>query len=229
MRIKVLSTPNSSSRERTRCRSAAWRVLVVLGGTALVLAVPGARLVADQIELRNGDRYSGTVLSVDTNAVVLRSEVLGKITVPRSQVASLTIGTPAKTNTARVRPVSTNHLARLLATTSSGTNSDFAAMLRQLGADTNSAEQVRSQFLGGAGVEANQKFDQMLGELTTGKMTLNDLRAQAKAAADQVRSQRGDLGGDLGSLLDSYLAVLDNFLDETAPPTTNSAPRPTKR
>ena len=41
----------------------------------LILAATGIR--ADQVEMQNGERYLGEVLSIDTNALVLRSEVLG--------------------------------------------------------------------------------------------------------------------------------------------------------
>ncbi|MGO8676847.1 MAG: hypothetical protein ACLQVX_13370 [Limisphaerales bacterium] len=194
------------------------RALAGIACTALAFFAPAGRLCADQVEMQNGDRYAGTVLSVDSNSVVLRSDVLGEVSLPRTQVALITLGpAAARANAARSRASSTNEISRLLRGSGSRTNSELAALLRQLAGDTNSLRQVQEQVLGQAGPEANVKFNQMLKDLTSGKMTVNDLRAQAKAAADQVRGQRSELNGELGGLLDGYMAVLDNFLEETAP------------
>ena len=49
----------------------------------------------------------------------------------------------------------------------------------------------------------------------SGKFDMNGLRAEAKAAAGQIRALKGQ-GGDVGDALDSYLVILDNFLKQTA-------------
>ena len=54
--------------------------------------------------------------------------------------------------------------------------------------------------------------------LMSGKLTVNDIRAEAKSAADQLKELKRDLGEDTGWALDGYLAILENFLRETAPP-----------
>jgi hypothetical protein len=59
----------------------------------LFVAAPWLR--ADQVEMQNGDRYFGRVLSVSADTVTLESELLGKINVPRKKVASLAFGTNA--------------------------------------------------------------------------------------------------------------------------------------
>ena len=198
------------------------RTLAALAGLALALAAAPSGVCADQVEMQNGDRYAGTVLSLSSNSVVLRSDVLGKVSLPRDQVAHILFGAAARTNTARLT-LSTNKLSRLLAGSAGRTNAELAAMLRRLGSDTNSLREVQEQFLSQAGPEVNQKFNQTLSDLTSGKMTLNDLRAQAKAAVDQARGQRGEVNGELGGLLDGYLSILDDFLKETAPPESGSA------
>lgn len=55
----------------------------------------------------------------------------------------------------------------------------------------------------------------MVGGLMSGKIDMAGLRAQAKAAADQLRSYQHDLGPEAGDTLSSYLTILDNFLRET--------------
>jgi hypothetical protein len=218
MKCKALSIPTPPVLGTIRPRRHGLRALAAIAGTALALSTPAGRLCADQVEMQNGDRYAGTVLSLDVTNVVLRSEVLGRVSLPRSQVAHITLGSVARTNAARLRAPSTNELSRSLRGSAARTNSELAALLRQLNGDTNSLRQVQEQVLGGAGPEANQKFNQMLGDLTSGKMTISDLRAQAKAVADQVRGQRSELNGELGGLLDGYMSILDDFLEQTAPP-----------
>jgi len=198
-----------------------------MAGLALALAAATGGVCADQVEMQNGDRYAGTVLSLDANSVVLRSEVLGKVSLPRSQVAHIVLGSVARTNDARLA-LSTNKLSRLPARAVARTNSELAVMLRQLGSDTNSLREVQEQFLSQAGPEVNQKFNQTLGDLTSGKMTLNDLRAQAKAAVDQARGQRGEMSGEMGGLLDGYLSILDDFLQQTAPPESAGTNKPAR-
>ena len=184
---------------------------------------PTAR--ADQIEMQNGDRYIANVVSLNSNTLVVRNEVLGTVHLPRGKVASITFGRAAtipsvqsKTNAALAQPLSglTN------------STSEFAAALHQLGAQTNLIQQVQSEFLAGVGPEANNKFNELLNGLTTGKLTLGDLRNEAKSAADQLRALEKDLGDDSGFALDGYLSILDGFLSETAPADI-SQPAPARR
>src|SRR6266550_7083818 len=53
---------------------------------------------ADQIEMQNGDRYAGTVLTLTTNHVVLQSDVLGIVNLPRGKVTTITLGVVAPAN-----------------------------------------------------------------------------------------------------------------------------------
>ena len=63
------------------------------------LAIP-LWVCAEQIEMQNGDRYVGKVLSLSNNVVVVRSEMLGTVRLPRSKVARITLGPEAGTNSA---------------------------------------------------------------------------------------------------------------------------------
>jgi hypothetical protein len=89
--------------------------------------------------------------------------------------------------------------------------------LRQLGSNTNLIQQVQKQFLSGAGPEANDKFNEMLGGLMSGKLSVDDIRAQAKTAAEQLRTLKREGGEEAGFATDAYLAILEHFLNETAP------------
>ena len=179
-------------------------------------------LRADQVEMQNGDHYLGTVLSLDTNTLVLRSTVLGTVSLPRSQVALITLGSSGATNfTGAASAAKRQSAASSIAITNGMT--DLSVPLRQLGANTNFIEQVRGQFLSDAGPEANNKFNTLVSGLLSGRLTVNDIRAEAKSAADQLKELKRDLGEDGGGALDGYLAILENFLRETAPPLSVSA------
>ena len=211
-------------------RSGGMRTAVALAGVALALFLAPGPLRADQVEMQNGDRYAGHVLSLNTNTVVLQSEVLGTLRLPRAEVAVITLGdTPAANSPAL--PALTNGLVRR--TTTARTNSPvrLSPALSQLGASTNLIAQVQKQFLSGAGPEATDKFNELLGGLMSGKLGVEDIRAQAKTAADQLRALKRDGGEEVGFMTDAYLTILDHFLKETAPSesatnASSSVPKP---
>jgi hypothetical protein len=176
---------------------------------AILFLVSASLVRADQIVMQNGDHFSGSVVSMTPDTVVLQSDTLGQVKLPRDKVSAINLG-----STIAPSPPATNNSAPAVATqsTASATN-----VLQQLGSDTNLVQQIRKQFLADAGPQANGKFDELLTGLMSGKMDINDLRAQAKSAADQLRSMKKDMGGDAGQTLDAYLSVLDNFLAQNTP------------
>lgn len=192
--------------------------MACLGIAITLLAVAPAWARADQVEMQNGDRYVGKVLSLSADTLVLQNEVLGTVRLPRAKVAHIGLGSgplagaPALPSsvTPNARPPSAS-----MAGPAAGTNSPVA--FPELGAHTNLIRQIQKQFLAGAGPEANQKFDELLNGLMSGKLTVDDLRAQAQSAADQLRAMKRDGGQDPGFATDTYLTILDQFLKETAP------------
>jgi hypothetical protein len=193
------------------------KLLFILSGMILMF-VAAPRLRADLVEMQNGDRYAGKVLSVSADTVVLESEVLGKINVPRKKVASLAFGTNAVVSFAVTNGVlvaaPTNLPTAASSTALTNTDSDLSAALRRLGGNTNVVAQIRMQMLGGS-PEAAGKFDEIVGGLMSGQLNLNDLRSQAESYADQLRELKRDLGPEAGDSIDAYLGVLDDFLKET--------------
>jgi hypothetical protein len=195
------------------------KILFISSGI-LFLSVAVLRLSADEVDMQNGDRYFGKVLSVSADVVVLQSEVLGKINVPRKNVASLAFGTNAVTAIS----VATNPPAALSAPAMTDTNSDFSTALRVSGADTNAIQSIREQMLA-ASPEAAGKYDEMVNGLLSGQLNVDDLRREAQSDADQLRALKRELGPDAGESLDGYLDVLDDFLKESnsAAGSTNAA------
>ena len=178
-----------------------------------VLLLTALAVTADQIEMQNGDRYFGRLLTFTNDTLVLQSDLLGTVRLPRAKVASVVLGSAAITNLARV-PAQTNQ-QHLGAPPAIEPGMTISGAVRQP-MDTNIIREVQQQFLSGASPEANQKFNELAGGLLSGKLNVSDIRVQAAAAADQLRKLMHDSGDDAGAF-DGYLTILDNFLRETAP------------
>ena len=199
----------------------------------LFLLVAATWLRADEVDMQNGDRYFGKVVSVSADTVVMNSEMLGKINVQRKMVAGLVFGTNNSAALVVVGPVThisepTNLPAAPAFTSSAAlanTNVDLSIALRRLGTGTNFVGQIRQQMLAGS-PEAAGKYDEMVNGLMSGNLNLNDLRQQAKTSADQLRELKRELGPDAGDSMDAYLEVLDNFVKETDAGSVGAAPAP---
>jgi hypothetical protein len=184
---------------------------------------------ADQIEMSNGDRYIGRVVSLGNDTLVLQSEVLGTLKLPRSRIATISLGAaapPAGTNGFHgVALLSrTNRTAQLRALATTNSHPGFNAAMHELNTNSSVIQQVQQQFLSGAGPEAQTKFNDLVSGLMSGKLGVNELRAEAKNTLAQAQNSRKELGEEGGAALDSYLAILEGFLKETEPATqgTNS-------
>jgi hypothetical protein len=168
---------------------------------------------ADQVNMQNGECYIGKVVTLSNETVVVQSDVLGVLKVPRGKIASITFGTNAVTRAVQT-PVATSTQPQKPAATNS--NSDLTTAINQLRANPNAMQQVQQQMLAGADPKATEMFNQTMSGLLNGSLNLDDIRAQAKSAADQLRAAKKELGDDSGFAVDGYLAVLDGFLRETA-------------
>ena len=220
LEIQIGATLWPVSRKHLPGKAGAWRAPRQRGtasvarlGFALALMVAANCLHADQVEMKNGDRYIGSVLSMNAAVLVLQNDVLGTVKLPRGKVSHITMGTTA-TPEANSQP----------APQAVGTNANFA--LPQLKTNATSLQQVRAQFLSDDSPEARAKFNGLAGGLLTGKLSVADIRAEARSAADQLRALKADLGEDAGFAVDGYLAILDRFLNDgkPAPASTTNAP-----
>lgn len=185
-------------------------VLLLIG-----VCVPWAHAAADQVEMNNGDRYIGKVLSLDSTTLVLQSEHLGKLNLPRTNVAVVRFENKSLI-TSGINAAQTNKLS-----------ADNSGVLGSLGANSNLIQRVQKQFLAGSGPGAQQKFEELVSGLLTGKLSVEDIRSQAKATAEQVRIMRKDMDESSGWALDGYLAILDQFLGQASTATkftTNGVP-----
>jgi hypothetical protein len=184
-----------------------------------LLAFGTFRLVADQIQMQNGDRYVGRLVALSNDTLVVQSDLLGMLRLPRDKVANISFGAVTGSNFvhSKIQSVPPEPLKD-----TAKTQSQFSTALKQLQSDTNSIRQIQQQFLGSAGPAANQKFTELAEGLMAGSINLSDLRAQAATAAEQLRALKQEGGSELGGSLDSYLAILESFLKQTPAPTAST-------
>jgi hypothetical protein len=197
-------------------------LFISCGFLASLVITPMLR--ADEVEMQNGDHYSGKVLSVSTNTIELESDVLGKIHVPRDKVARLTFGDSAVASNGATSGV------RVSASTNSPTADALTALtnasaIHKNGSNTVSIQEIREQMLAGS-PEAAGKYDEMVNGLLDGSLGIDDIRRKAKSSEDEILELKRDLGPEAGDALDGYLQVLDQFLKESANEPTNAAPAP---
>ena len=210
----------------SRKRIAVW--------AASLLTLSAATSRADQLQMKNGDRYAGKIISVTSNTIVLESDVLGKVTLPRDKVLNLMFGPITPTNASPAASTTNGTFSGAApAPQVPDTNADLSGALHHLGANTNFIQQVRQQMLAGADPAASQKYDELVGGLLTGKLSVDDIRNEAKSSIDQINELKKELGPQADESLDSYLSILQSFVNETAPatpaaarPGTNSPPAP---
>src|SRR5882762_3155018 len=83
---------------------------------------------ADQVNMQNGECYIGKVVTLSNETVVVQSEVLGSLKVPKSKIASITFGTNAAAASIQT-PVAANAQPQKLAATNS--SSDLTTAINQ--------------------------------------------------------------------------------------------------
>lgn len=172
---------------------------------------------ADEVVMQNGDILNGEVLSMNTNTLVLQDDNLGTVTLTRTKITTIVFG--------KVRPpvpwvvTSPNNPVVMHSYNAAEANSvsDLEAELRGIRNQTNLIQEVQAQILGSsASPEAVNKFNELLDGLSTGKIDMNELRAEAQSASEQLESFTNQMGPDGSGEAESYLSILNRFLRETA-------------
>jgi hypothetical protein len=206
----------------------------------LLLAASVASAQADSLDLVNGDHYQGTVVSVTRSNVVFQSDVLGSLSLPRNKVAQINLGaaiTPAVPKPATNSPASNTAVAATSLILQGPRNAGSAPgavpqgdavlqQMRQQGIDPDLVNAVQQQVFGQGNPAASAKFNELMGGLMSGKISVADIRAQAQDSIQQIKDAKQQLGPEIGDSLDGYLAILQSFVNETATNTTVTASPP---
>ena len=203
--------------------------------TPLALALAAVALLgtwvlhADELEMMNGDHYVGKILSLNTNTVIWKSEVLGTVNLPREKVSKISLGSAIASALPRAS-AHTNLQGKASLPVAGNNSPEQTAVLSQLRSNSNLMHKVETQFLSDADPAAKSKYNELMAGLMSGKLNIGDIRAEAKSASDQLRSLKKDTGDSTG-ILDGYLEILDKFVAETegaTPSATNKVPSAAK-
>ncbi|MDX1951719.1 MAG: hypothetical protein SFY81_06015 [Verrucomicrobiota bacterium] len=176
----------------------------------------GTLLFADSIDLQNGDRYNGKVLSLDQSQVRFESEVNGVMAIPRERIKTIHLGGTPQAPTLSAIPVPAPQKTNGIAI------------------DPQTLAQVQRDLLGTASPEASQMFSQMVQGLSDGTLKIGDLQKQAAESLAQLRELQKEIGDDdENPLLNQYATILENFIKRagtnqtvisTNPPPAPAAP-----
>ena len=180
--------------------------------SALLLLIQ--RGSADSIECDNGDRYNGKVISMDEKVVTLQNEIAGKISIPRQRIVSISF-----------RDAKTAPVVAQIAPPVSSTNV-LNPQARAVQFDPAAVQRIQNELLATATPETSQMFNEMIQGLMGGQMNIGDIRNKAQTTLQELRDLQKELGDDeTAALLNSYGAILENFLQQSAR-TTNTVAAP---
>jgi hypothetical protein len=183
--------------------------------------------LADTVELTNGDLLSGKVAGMTADQVLLTSDVLGEVKLPRAKVAAIHFGDRKPAPTAQS------------GASSAGASPSRVSAAKVLPAEP-SVDDVLNQLKAGAGggdltkmltkefpllqnPEVKAYFDKTVGGLMSGELNVGDIRKQALDVRQQVKDLEKDLGPEGMAALKPYLSVLDKFIKDTEPPAGEQA------
>lgn len=171
---------------------------------------------ADTVELTNGDLLSGKVATVNAEQVILASDVLGEVKLPRAKVAAIHFGerkpAAAKVGAAPVAPASGAPARTLPAEPSVD---DVLNQLKAGAGGGDLTKMLQKEFPLLQSPEVKAYFDKTIGGLMSGELDVSDIRQQALDVRNQVKELEKDLGPEGMAALKPYLSVLDRFIKDT--------------
>lgn len=186
---------------------------------AVLLALSASPARSEILQLINGDTYRGTVLAMNTSNIVFQSEIQGRVILPRNKVAQIVLHDIAATHATNATK-GTNSAPLILggppAAAPAQTGDAITEQMRQQGVDPKIISQVQEEIFGKSSPAAAAKFNDLMGGVMTGRLGLQDIRAEAQSAIRQVRAMKKELGDDAGDLLDGYVAILEKFVADSA-------------
>ena len=173
---------------------------------------------AESVQLSNGDVLQGQVVSLDDQRLVLKSDVLGELTIKRSEVESIHLGnshTPFQT------PQTGTESKPLIDQQEGNTNlppvSDLALPSLKLDDASSLLNQLPKlmPLLENPGVQKH--FQRNLEGILSGELDLQDIQKQAQDARDLMRGYEKELGPN-AEVVEGYLDILDSFINQAGRP-----------
>lgn len=158
-------------------------------------------LRADEVvEMRNGEKFVGRLSGITSNHVVLESQTAGVLRIDRAKISVIRLAPETGVSSPVINTTAEKTLAP-------------GSLPSLSGISTNSAVTgVHQQLLQNATPEATKQFQEMAAALLGGKLTVSDLKAQARALTAQARQMQSEMGEEGGSAMEGYLRILENFV-----------------
>jgi hypothetical protein len=226
------------------------RIIALSGLAAVILLVRNTCVLADSIELVNGDLLHGKVVSLDDRELRLVSDIHGAVIIAREKVAAIGLGerkvarpmpaaespenaTEAQAVVRRSVPAGTKSAAAATAPVPSGTVQEVVRQLRTQGLsveNVNELQRAFPQLKEQPGVK--KYFDEKVEGLIKGDVNVEDIRKDAIRVREELRKTAKSLGPDgektLNQALGGYLNILDKFIKEAEPPAVDPKTAPTR-
>ena len=195
------------------------------GATLLLFQMSSATLIgAEIVELKNGETLRGQLVSVNARALTFNSETLGNLSIDREKVAAIFLVEDrfVTSKSSSVRPSPSPQVSNeneLLKGFSSV--QDVLKQLQTDGLPNDAVSDLKKQFPMLENPEVKEYFMNRVGGLMLGRISIDDIRNDAIDARDQIRDLEKDLGPQASRALEGYLSILDGFIQETAPTTSD--------
>ena len=185
----------------------------------ILLAIPALPARCEILLLNNGDQYRGTVLGMNASNVIFQSEIQGRVFLPRNKVAQIILNEAVVAKAATNAAVKPGAGAVVMAgpPTAAGSPSGDSVTeeMRKQGIDPKIINEIQGEIFGKTSPQAAAKYNELMSGVLTGRLGVQDIRAEAQKTINQVKAMKKDLGDDAGDLLDGYVAILEKFVADS--------------
>lgn len=189
----------------------------IVWGAMATAVLAASSAYADSVKLLNGDVINGKVVSVDDQQAVISSEALGEVTIDRSKLKSISFGDEPAPETAATTPEKLlEDLTGREMPQSNTPGLNLDGLLQGGDLQLGDLQQLQKALPLLAEPEVQKQFQSYLQGLMTGELTIDDIRSDAADARDELKKLQDELG-PRGKAFDSYLNILDGFLNEAEP------------
>ncbi len=150
---------------------------------------------ADSVMLKNGDKLSGKVTAIDDRTITLDSAALGKVTLRRELVKSISLGEPEEADKAADKPA------------------DKTAPKIPATLDPKVLAEVQKLVPGLADPAAKELFDKMVKDMASGDLNVQGLRREAMHVLNELEQFEKELGPGSVAGMKALVGPLQKLVD----------------
>lgn len=186
---------------------------ISLLGLVALIATSSAG-IAESVQLRNGDVIQGQVVSLDGQNLVMKSDVLGELTIERSRVKNIHLGTiPAPFPTPMGRVAEPQSVDQQEGNENTEPSAELSLPSLKPDNDSQLPNQLPKLLPLLENPDVQKHFQRNLQGILSGELNLEDIRKQARDARDLMRGYEEELGPN-AEIVEGYLDILDRFINE---------------